>query len=128
MKRPSPEDVRIFPAAADFRRWLEEHHATDKELWVGYYRKSIAKPSVTYAQSVEEALCFGWIDGITYRIDDELYTTRFTPRRRRSNWSAPNVQRVHALLTEGRMRPAGVAAFDARTARPSMTLPRKAPR
>jgi len=81
--------------------------------------KSIAKPSVTYPESVEEALCFGWIDGITYRIDDELYTTRFTPRRRRSNWSAPNVQRVQALLAEGRMRPAGVAAFDARTPDPA---------
>ena len=119
MKRPSPEDVRIFPAAADFRRWLEEHHATRTELFVGYYKKGVAKSSVSYAESVEDALCFGWIDGITYRIDDELYTTRFTPRRRRSNWSAPNVQRVQALLAEGRMRPAGVAAFDARTPDPA---------
>jgi len=112
VKRPSPEDVRIFPAAADFRRWLEEHHATHRELFVGYYKKGVAKASIGYTESVEEALCFGWIDGITFRMDDEMYTTRFTPRGRRSNWSAPNVRRVEALLAQGRMHPAGIAAFE----------------
>ncbi len=115
MKAPAREDVRIFPAAADFRRWLEAHHDSEREVWVGYYRKGVDKPSITYREAVDEALCFGWIDGIGYRVDDESHTNRFTPRTRRSNWSAVNVRRVGELLAEGRMHPAGIAAFEARS-------------
>jgi uncharacterized protein YdeI (YjbR/CyaY-like superfamily) len=115
VRPPTRDEVRIFPDAAAFRRWLDEHHATDREVWVGYYRKGVDKPSITYREAVDEALCFGWIDGIGYRVDDESHTNRFTPRTRRSNWSAVNVRRVGELLAEGRMHPAGVAAFEART-------------
>jgi uncharacterized protein YdeI (YjbR/CyaY-like superfamily) len=115
VKAPAREDVRIFPAAADFRRWLEAHHGTEREVWVGYYRKGVEKPSITYREAVDEALCFGWIDGIGYRVDDESHTNRFTPRTRRSNWSAVNVRRVGELMAEGRMHPAGIAAFEARS-------------
>ena len=115
MKPPSRDEVHIFPAASAFREWLERHHATDREVWVGYYRKGVDKPSITYREAVDEALCFGWIDGIGYRVDDEAHTNRFTPRTRRSNWSSVNVRRVGELLAEGRMHPAGIAAFEART-------------
>lgn len=115
--RPGVDDVRLFPRAADFRAWLADNHATLPFLWVGYYKKGVAKQAMTYVESVEEALCFGWIDGITYRIDDELTATRFTPRRRTSNWSASNLARVAKLSAAGRMAPAGVAAFDGRDRR-----------
>jgi len=116
VKRPTPEEVQIFATAADFRNWLEMNHARMTELWVGYYRKGVPKPSITYKEAVDEALCFGWIDGIGYRIDDESHTNRFTPRTKRSSWSAVNVQRVAELTAEGRMHPAGITAFEARTA------------
>ena len=104
----------MFRSAGDLRTWLETHHATERELWVGYYRSGVPKQSATYAESVEEALCFGWIDGITYRVDDEVTASRFTPRTARSTWSAANVARVEKLLADGRMHPAGIAAFAAR--------------
>jgi uncharacterized protein YdeI (YjbR/CyaY-like superfamily) len=107
-------DVTIFDAARDFRRWLEEHHDTDRELWVGYYKKGVPKASVTYPESVEEGLCFGWIDGLTRRIDEEVYATRFTPRRPKSNWSATNIAKVAELKAAGRMHPAGLRAFEQR--------------
>jgi uncharacterized protein YdeI (YjbR/CyaY-like superfamily) len=119
VKRPRRADIRVFQDAEGFRDWLDEHHATDAELWVGFYKKGAAKDSIAYPQAVDEALCFGWIDGITYRIDDELYTIRFTPRTRRSNWSAVNVRRVGELTAAGRMHPAGLAAFEAGTRWPS---------
>jgi uncharacterized protein YdeI (YjbR/CyaY-like superfamily) len=115
VKRPERADVRVFAASPDFRRWLEAHHATDTALWVGYYRKGSGKAAMTYAEAVEEALCFGWIDGITYRVDDEVTASRFTPRTKRSTWSAVNVRRVAELTAAGRMHHAGVAAFEART-------------
>jgi uncharacterized protein YdeI (YjbR/CyaY-like superfamily) len=107
----------MFPAAADFRRWLEEHHATEQELFVGYYRKGVPKTAMTYPESVDEALCFGWIDGITRRIDDEVTCTRFTPRRPTSSWSAINIAKVADLTAAGRMRPAGTRAFEERDRR-----------
>lgn len=116
MTRPSLEDVRIFPGVAEFHRWLEEHHATERELWVGYYRKGSGKTSITYREAVEEGLCFGWIDGLTYRINDKVYTNRFTPRTTRSTWSAINVARMHDLIAAGRAHPAGIRAFEAWTA------------
>lgn len=106
----------IFPTAAAFRAWLEEHHATEPELWVGYYRKGTGKQSITYSEAVDEALCFGWIDGITRRIDETSWANRYTPRRARSIWSNVNVRRVELLLEQGRMHPAGIAAFEARRA------------
>jgi uncharacterized protein YdeI (YjbR/CyaY-like superfamily) len=105
----------FFPTPADFRAWLERHHATEKELLVGYYRKGSGKPSITWPESVDEALCFGWIDGIRRRIDDESYTIRFTPRKATSHWSNVNIGRVAELEKEGRMRPAGRAAFEKRS-------------
>lgn len=114
MKPPSRDEVILFPDAAAFRAWLEEHHATASEAWVGYYRKRVSKVAIRYPEAVDEALCYGWIDGIGYSITDEIYANRFTPRTRRSTWSAANVRRVGELVAEGRMRPAGLAAFEAR--------------
>src|SRR2546423_5229286 len=105
----------VFPSAAEFRAWLHEHHATESEAWIGYYKKGVPKQSITYPESVDEALSFGWIDGIGYRISDEVHATRFTPRTKRSTWSATNVRRVGELEAAGRMHPAGLAAFAART-------------
>jgi len=105
---------RFFATAANWRAWLEEHHATAPEVVVGFYRKGSRKPSVTWPEAVDQALCFGWIDGIRRRIDDESYSNRFTPRRRGSNWSVINVKRVGELRALGLMRPAGLAAFEAR--------------
>ncbi|MGH2417602.1 MAG: YdeI/OmpD-associated family protein [Candidatus Limnocylindria bacterium] len=114
---PSRDDVRIFASAADFRVWLEDHHDTGTELWVGFYKKGVPKTSMTYAESVDEALCFGWIDGLTRRMDEEVYTIRFTPRRRTSSWSAINIAKVAELTAAGRMQPAGMRAYEERDQR-----------
>jgi uncharacterized protein YdeI (YjbR/CyaY-like superfamily) len=107
-------EIKFFKSPADFRKWLEKHHAAARELWVGYYKKNSGRQSMTWPESVEEALCFGWIDGIRKSVDDISYTNRFTPRRPRSNWSAVNIKRAQELIREGRMRPAGEKAFRAR--------------
>jgi uncharacterized protein YdeI (YjbR/CyaY-like superfamily) len=107
----------LFASAAEFRRWLDRHHDSVAELWVGYYKKGVPKTSITYAESVDEALCFGWIDGLTRRIDDEVYAIRFTPRRPKSNWSAINIAKVGELTAAGRMHPAGLRAFEGRDRR-----------
>jgi uncharacterized protein YdeI (YjbR/CyaY-like superfamily) len=104
----------FFSTPADFRAWLERNHDSAPELLVGFYRKGSGRPSITWPESVDEALCFGWIDGIRRTIDDESYTIRFTPRRPRSYWSAVNLKRVEELLKLGRMRPAGILAFEGR--------------
>ena len=101
----------FFPEAADFGAWLERHHASASELWVGYYKKATGKPSVTWEQTVDEALCFGWIDGIRKSRDDESYFIRFTPRRPKSVWSQRNLELVERLTAKGRMMPAGLEAF-----------------
>lgn len=101
----------FFKTPADFRSWLETHHARADELLVGFYKRESGKPSITWPESVDEALCFGWIDGIRRRIDDIRYSIRFTPRRRGSIWSNVNTKRVAELTKEKRMRPAGVKAF-----------------
>ena len=111
----TPADVKFFARPADFRKWLEISHATATEAWVGFHKKESGRPSITWPESVDEALCFGWIDGIRKRIDDESYTIRFTPRRARSIWSAVNIARVAQLTREGRMQPAGIAAFEKRS-------------
>ena len=105
----------FFPTPADFRAWLEAHHETEKELLVGFYKKGSGKPSITWPESVDEALCFGWIDGVRRSRDEESYTIRFTPRKPASTWSAVNVARVEELTRLGRMRPAGLAAFEKRS-------------
>ncbi len=104
----------MFATADELRSWFEANHATLPEAFIGFARKGVATPSVTYAQIVEEALCFGWIDGITFRIDDEVTANRYTPRRRTSSWSAPNIARVAELRAAGRMHPAGIRAFEER--------------
>ena len=106
--------ITFFPHPADFRRWLAAHHETEKELLVGFYKTGSGKPSITWPQSVDEALCFGWIDGIRRSIDEESYSIRFTPRKAKSKWSTVNIKRMRELLAEGRVRPPGRAAFDVR--------------
>jgi uncharacterized protein YdeI (YjbR/CyaY-like superfamily) len=103
-----------FSSPAEFRAWLEEHHDTESELLVGYHKKSTGVPSMTWPESVDEALCFGWIDGIRRSVDEHRYTIRFTPRKAKSNWSNVNIRRVGELKTLGRMTPAGLKAFEQR--------------
>ena len=110
-----PFDITHFDCADAFRQWLEANHGTRDELWVGFWKKSTGRPSITWPQSVDEALCFGWIDGIRKRIDDESYTIRFTPRRPTSIWSRRNMERYQALEASGRIEPAGAEAFARRT-------------
>jgi uncharacterized protein YdeI (YjbR/CyaY-like superfamily) len=105
----------FFATPEDFRAWLEAHHDTAPELLVGFHKKGSGRPSITWPESVDQALCFGWIDGVRRRIDDDSYSIRFTPRKERSNWSAVNVRRVGELIELGLMRPAGVAAFERRS-------------
>ena len=108
------DHVHRVRTAAEFRELAGGESRDATELWVGFYKKGVAKTSMTYKESVEEGLCFGWIDGITRRIDDEVYAIRFTPRRKRSNWSAINIARMAELIAAGRMHPAGIRAFEAR--------------
>ncbi|WP_396208542.1 YdeI family protein [Gemmatimonas sp.] len=103
-----------FPTPAAFRAWLFEHHETATELVVGFHRTGTGTPSMTWTESVREALCFGWIDGIRRRVDDTRYTIRFTPRRKGSIWSAVNVKHVEELMATGLMQAAGLRAFEAR--------------
>lgn len=104
----------FFVTPAAFRAWLRKNHRSKDELVVGFYKKSSGIPSITWPEAVDEALCFGWIDGVRRSIDGKSYSNRFTPRRPRSNWSAINVKRVKELIELGRMSPAGVKAFEAR--------------
>lgn len=97
---------------AEWRAWLEVHAAAKTEIWLVYYKKQSGRPSVTYKQALEEALCFGWIDGQIKKIDEERYAQRFTPRRKKSNWSEVNKHLVAKLVREGRMTPAGLARVD----------------
>jgi uncharacterized protein YdeI (YjbR/CyaY-like superfamily) len=110
---------RFFATPEDFRQWLEEHHASASELWVGFYKVGSGKPSITWPESVDEALCVGWIDGIRKSIDDESYMIRFTPRKATSTWSAVNIKRMAELQSQGRVLPAGVKAFEKRTEKKS---------
>jgi uncharacterized protein YdeI (YjbR/CyaY-like superfamily) len=105
----------FFATPADFRAWLERYHADADELLVGFHKKATGRPSITWQESVDEALCFGWIDGVRRGVDADSYSIRFTPRRRRSIWSTVNVDRARELIALGRMAPAGLAAFEART-------------
>ena len=106
--------IKFFRSPAEFRKWFERHHATEKELLVGFHKKGSGKPSITWPESVKEALCFGWIDGIRRNVDGESYSIRFTPRKRTSIWSAVNIRYAVELIEQGLMQPAGLAAFELR--------------
>ena len=107
MARPT-----FFDTEADFRRWLAANHDTADALLVGFWKKASGKPSIDWPQARDQALCFGWIDGIRNSVDEESYTIRFTPRRRGSIWSTVNVGRYEALAAAGQMNPAGVRAYE----------------
>jgi uncharacterized protein YdeI (YjbR/CyaY-like superfamily) len=105
----------FFATAADFRDWLEAHHTEATELLVGFHRKKSGRPSMTWPESVDEALCFGWIDGVRRSLGEDSYTIRFTPRKPSSTWSAVNIRRAKELIEAGLMQPAGLAAFERRS-------------
>ena len=109
------EEPIFFATPQAFRAWLQARHAKDAELWVGFYRKASGRPSITWPESVDEALCVGWIDGLRNTVDAISYKIRFTPRRATSTWSAVNIARVAALTREKRMRPAGLRIFQERS-------------
>ena len=119
----------------EWRDWLKENHAIEKEIWLVYYKKHTGKASVGYSDSVEEALCYGWIDGLKRRIDEEKYAHRFTPRRAKSKWTALNVKRASSMINEGKMTQAGIKSFNQRLdyddefleekARKELSLPRE---
>jgi len=119
MPKPSPKSSKnpqpqFFPTLAGWRSWLENHHADTKEFWVGFYKRDSGRPSITWPESVDGALCFGWIDGVRKSIDATSYKIRFTPRRPRSIWSAINIKRAKELSKQGLMHAAGLAAFEKR--------------
>jgi uncharacterized protein YdeI (YjbR/CyaY-like superfamily) len=111
---PTPHDVLFLTTPEELRDWFDANHATADELWLGSYKKSSGRPSLTWSEAVDEALCVGWIDGVRYSLDETSHAQRFTPRRKGSTWSAINVAKVATLTEQGRMRPAGIAAFEAR--------------
>ncbi len=110
-----PDDAIFFQSAAELRDWFDANHETATELWLGSYKKATGRPSVTWSEAVDEALCVGWIDSVRYALDAERSAQRFTPRRKGSNWSAVNIAKIRTLTEAGRMRPAGIAAFELRT-------------
>ena len=112
----TPAKPAFFPTPAAFRAWLEKHHETARELLVGFYKKDSGTPSITWPESVDEALCFGWIDGVRRSLGPDSYSIRFTPRKPTSIWSRINVDNVERLTKAGRMQPAGLRAYAARTA------------
>jgi uncharacterized protein YdeI (YjbR/CyaY-like superfamily) len=105
----------FFATPSEFRAWLGKHHAAATELLVGFHKTGSGKPSITWPEAVNEALCFGWVDSVRKGIDDTSYSNRFTPRRARSTWSAVNIERAKELIRQGHMRPAGRMAFETRT-------------
>ena len=107
-------ETTFFETPFEFRKWFEEHHQAEKELWVGFYKKGSGKPSITWPQAVDQALCFGWIDGIRKSLDADSYMIRFTPRKAGSIWSAVNIKRAAELTELGLMQPTGLAAFENR--------------
>ena len=111
LEEPAP---KFFRSAAEFRKWLERNHDTEPFLWIGYWKKDASKKGIGYLEAVDEALCFGWIDGLAKGIDGERYKQRFSPRKPRSVWSTINMGKVKRLTAEGRMAKAGLAAFEGR--------------
>jgi uncharacterized protein YdeI (YjbR/CyaY-like superfamily) len=113
MKPKARKEPKLLyvPTREEWRAWLQEHHETETEIWLVYPKKHTGQPRVPYDDAVEEALCFGWIDSIARRIDDDRFAQKFTPRKDTGNWSAPNLERMERLIAEGRMTPAGLAKF-----------------
>jgi uncharacterized protein YdeI (YjbR/CyaY-like superfamily) len=109
----------------EWRRWLEKNHATAEDVWLIYYKKPSGKPRIPYSEAVEEALCFGWIDGKIKKINEEYYIQRYTPRRRGSRWSKHNIDRVEKLIKEGKMMPAGISAFKEALEKPKLIYDNK---
>ena len=105
-------NVVFFESPLDFRRWLKTGYQKASELWVGFYKKSTGRPSITYPEALDEALCFGWIDGVRKSVDADAYMQRFTPRKPNSQWSAVNIRHVERLIKGGRMTSAGLKAFE----------------
>jgi uncharacterized protein YdeI (YjbR/CyaY-like superfamily) len=114
MTAPPDAKPKFFATPAAFRAWLESHHGRSKLLWVGFHKRDTGTASITWPESVDEALCFGWIDGVRYRIDADRYMIRFSPRRADSIWSSLNIRRMKVLFRAGRVAPAGEAAWNAR--------------
>jgi uncharacterized protein YdeI (YjbR/CyaY-like superfamily) len=112
-----------FASRAEWRRWLAENHGEAKEVWVGHWKIFTGKPTVSYDEAVEEALCFGWVDGKKKSVDAERYAYRYTPRSPQSSWSALNIDRAKRLMAEGKMTPSGLAAFMGHEKRKSAALP-----
>ena len=108
------DNVKFFATPAEFHKWLAKNHDRVDVQWIGFHKVATGKPSITWPQSVDEALCFGWIDGLRKKIDDDAYKVRFTPRRPGSKWSANNVARVKRLIAEGRMQSPGLREYDNR--------------
>jgi uncharacterized protein YdeI (YjbR/CyaY-like superfamily) len=108
---------RFFATPLQFHNWLARNHDSEKEILVGFHKKTSGKKSITYPEALDEALCFGWIDGVRGSLNDDSYTIRFTPRRPKSIWSLVNVRHIERLRKEGRMQPSGTAAFEARDAK-----------
>jgi uncharacterized protein YdeI (YjbR/CyaY-like superfamily) len=113
-KRGTESNPIFFKSVVEYRAWLEKNHESVQELWIGYWKKATGKPSMTWNDTVDESLCFGWIDGIRKSIDADSFKQRVTPRRATSIWSEINIRKVAALVSDGRMRPAGLAAFEKR--------------
>ncbi|MEP7037664.1 MAG: YdeI/OmpD-associated family protein [Acidobacteriota bacterium] len=106
---------KFFQTQKDFRRWLEGNHEKETELIVGFYNVKSGKGGMNWSEAVDQAICFGWIDGVRRKVDGKSYSNRFTPRRPTSNWSAVNIEKVRVLISKGLMKPAGIAAFEKRT-------------
>lgn len=103
----------FFDTANDFRQWLDKNHSTKTEIWVGFWKKSSGKVGMNYAQALDEALCYGWIDGLVHKYDEHSYAQRFTPRRSKSLWSKINTQHIERLTKIGKMMPAGLTTVEA---------------
>jgi uncharacterized protein YdeI (YjbR/CyaY-like superfamily) len=112
----------------EWRAWLQQNHDKCEEIWLVYYKKDSGKPRVPYEDAVEEAVCFGWIDGKIKKMDEACFAQRFTPRTQRSSWNKPNIQRAERLIAEGKMMPAGLAAFNSKQRRETPVLPSEMPK
>jgi uncharacterized protein YdeI (YjbR/CyaY-like superfamily) len=111
--------VKFFKSSNEFRKWLAERHDKSSELWLGFYKKKSGKASLTYQQALDEALCFGWIDGVRKSQDEDSYIIRFSPRKAKSTWSRVNIKRAEELKRLGRLKPPGIGAFESRDPRKS---------
>jgi uncharacterized protein YdeI (YjbR/CyaY-like superfamily) len=119
VKTPKPTKPTFFKRPADYRKWLEANHETESELLVGFHKRDSGRESMSWPESVAESLCFGWIDGVRRRVDDESYTIRFTPRKSSSIWSTVNTNNMRELIADGLVRPAGMRAFERRSEKKS---------